>query len=135
MEENEKLKKQIEEKETAEKKKLDPMSGTGEMCEAYKISLGEAWQIRRVQSQDGRSMVMEPTPKGYRVKSGANGYYVVGHEDEDPQKCQYIPNCRSKYTKQYNYYTKKPANAAFEDMPPQKKAYLCEHHAKVLIGK
>ncbi len=135
LEENEALKKEKEAREVEEKKVKDPMSGPGHMCEAFKITMGEAWQLRTVISQDGREMELEQCPEGYQAREGAGAYYIVGLEDKDPKKCAFLPNCRSKYTSEYKYRMKKPVHFQFEQESPEGDIHLCEHHAKVLLGK
>lgn len=126
------------EKEQKEKKERDPMSGTGKLCQAYKITVAEAWQLGKevINTPDGRQdMRLKKCPEGYQVRRGTNGYYIVGTENPDPEKNEYIPNCRSKYTQEYEYKMKKPAHFKLEDEPPKAKIHLCEHHAHILLNK
>ena len=128
----------LADRDAKELKERDPMSGTGRICEAPKITVAEAWQLKKhvINTPDGRQeMRSDKCPEGYQVRKGANGNYIVGLEDKEPEKCNYIPNCKSKYTQEYTYKMKKPAGYKLEDEPPKGKIHLCEHHARVLLGK
>lgn len=126
------------EKEITEKKERDPMSGPGRICEAPKITLAESWQLGKeiFNTPDGRQdMRLKKCPEGFQVRPGTNGYYIVGLEKGKPEDNDYIPNCRSKYTQEYEYKTKKPAHYTIHQEPPKAKIHLCEHHAHVLLDK
>lgn len=128
----------IADRDAKELKERDPMSGLGKLCECTKITLSEAWQLPKhvINTPDGRQeMRSDKCPEGYQVRKGANGNYIVGLEDKNPDNCAYIPNCRSKYTQEYEYKMKKPAHFKLDQEPPVGKVHLCEKHAKVLLGK
>jgi len=132
------LETQINSQKEKEKRIKDPMSGPGRLCEATKITAAEAWQLKRriIDMPDGRQeMRSEPVPEGYQIRKGVNGNYIVGLENKDPLKCELIPLCRSKYTQEYTYKMKKPANFRLDQDPPEGKIYLCDHHAHVLLKK
>lgn len=132
------LESEINEQKEKKKRETDPMSGVGKLCEATKITAAEAWQLRRriINMPDGRQeMRSEPLPEGYQMRKGVNGNYIVGMENKDPLKCELIPLCRSKYTQEYTYKMKKPANFRIDQDPPEGKLHLCDHHAHVLLKK
>jgi hypothetical protein len=128
----------LDSKVKAEIKVRDPLSGPGKLCEAVKITAAEAWQLGKeiYNTPDGRQdMRLKQCPEGYQVRQGANAYYIVGVDNKDPEKNELIPNCRSKYTKEYEYRMKKPASFAITEAPPEGRVHLCDHHAHVLLGK
>lgn len=125
--------KKLEEKETTEKKVKDPMSGPGVLCEATKITNAEAWQLpmRERVSPISKTpeMISDPVPEGYAVKPGPNNsQYIV-----NPGSTELIPNCKSKYTREYWVYGTKAAEdrGNFKKEPPKVPVHLCEHHAHV----
>ncbi len=139
-EQNQLLRAQIaqkEEKELERTKVEKPETGPGDLCEATKITASEAWQLKKVlkKGRSGIEAVVEATPKGYRVRNMGSGHYVVDCTAEDPRSCPLIPNCKSKFTKKYKIYIKKPVHYELTDNPPQKEFHLCEKHAKIFTGK
>lgn len=135
----------LQEKELVEKKEKDPMSGPGVLCECTKITLSEAWQLKsqeRLNPITGvEEMVTDPAPPGYDKRLGPNnGYFVVKPENNRAEirlEQAVIPNCQSKYTREYYVYTKKPVEdrGDFKKEPPKVKVNLCEKHQQVFGAK
>lgn len=143
--ENERLKKLLEEKEKAEAKEKDPMSGPGKLCECVKITKSEAWQLpsREVMNPSTQTLEMKtaPAPEGYFSVEGTNNdFYVTAEEPKPFQKVSQttlIPNCRSKYTKSYSVFGPKTADqkSDLKSEPSRYNVYLCEKHAEMFKGK
>lgn len=108
---------------------LNPLSGPGPACEAYKVHYGEALQLRMTEEPG----VYEPIPVGMRVRQHDMIPFLVKDDtpDNSPFQTGMISNCRSLYTEEYQYLLpKKPGKPAAE----KARAHLCRKHAKVLLG-
>lgn len=144
-----KAKEEAEAKLTArdegEKQAQDPMSGPGVLCEAVKVTLAEAWQLRRQEfiNPDTRTEEMrsEPVPEGYVSREGPNNTLLVvkpGNEKSSVDLREAaIPNCRSKYTQEYSVKGPKKAQdrGNFDKEPPRFKVHLCEKHREMFGAK
>ena len=118
----------VKEKEVKEAKETDPLSGPGALCEAYEISRGEAWQPKIIGETKDHMIIFEKCPEGYTEKKvGENIYFT--------QNGKLMPNCKSKFTKEYTrkyrQTGKSYANFEYDKIPVN----LCEHHAHTLLGK
>lgn len=103
---------------------LAPSAGPGPPCEAYKVHMGEAWVLRKIEGDDR----YEPIPAGYILHPRDGTPYLVKEDKPD----EFVSNCRSMYTEEYEYKgAKKPTMVEY----PIYKAYLCKGHADTLLGK
>lgn len=108
---------------------LHPDQGPGPACEAYKVHMGEALQLRMTEEPG----VYEPVPVGMRVRQHDMILFLVKDSTPDnaPLEEGMVSNCRSLYTDEYKYLLpKKPGS----DVREKAEAHLCRKHARVLLG-
>lgn len=125
----------LSERDLLDKKKTDPMGGPGELCEVTKITKAEAWQLpsrERVNPKTGtEEMISDPVPEGYQIKEGPNNAHYVVALGKKVEDAELIPNCKSKYTREYIVYGPKQVTdrGNFKKEPPKISVILCEKHA------
>ena len=116
---------------------LDPKSGPGQLCECWKISIGEALQ----EGPDERGQY-GPIKEGYFDGSDAKEYPKRRRFDgnrrfliyKDTKDDEFVPLCESKYTKPYerNVRLNTKTYDAFEW--DKEEVQLCKKHAETLLG-
>jgi len=120
---------QLEKDKLKSDAKLNPKSGPGKLCEAWKITFGEALQIGP--DENGK---FPRVPDGYVIKKKFDRnrqFYVYPDTPED----EFLPNCESKYTKPYKRNVR-VAGKSYPDFEYDKEeVQLCNKHAHTLLGK
>lgn len=109
---------------------INPQGGPGPACEAYKVHLGEALQLR----MSDVAGVYEPVPVGFRVREHDMIKFLVKDDTSDnaPLTEGMVSNCRSLYTEEYEYLLpKRPGQLERQ----KSRAPLCHKHAKILLSK
>lgn len=104
---------------------ISPESGPGPACEAYKVHMGEALVLRKIEGDDRYS----PVPADLIVRERDGTPFLV---KKDAKPNEFTSNCRSMYTEPYIYKgVRKPGQTEY----PEYEAHLCKKHANTLLGK